>query len=509
MTKESKPVVRVWAPRRKTGCITCKVRRIKCDETKPTCQKCSTTGRKCDGYASDISPNLPVSSSFLNLPISPSLSPAPSLHQPSDLRENRAFDHFITITAPQLSGHFSPKIWLQYVPRLSINQPALRHAVIAIAAIHEGYTRGLQNPERNTHLEAYSFALKHYSLSITNLQEVIATGDSSIEPILSCCALYVVFDSLRGNYAAAATHLKAGMKLLADYLSNTMRNKTESGEQIVRAFTALGLQVGTFIDSVLPDDTTSIWTHIEIINRGFKPRFETVDDARHALNMILNRFMAYHTHRRIQLESQNTATHTTSINTTLPDILQDLTRWSRSLDAIILKPRANLSATALKGSVLLQVHHASLSLLVHTAVLEASGFSHFNSTSLYGKIVSLSRTLIVGDTASISSDLGLIGPLFATVSRCTDRRIRCEALELLRGVPRREGMWDADVLVRITSGMLEIEERSDEDERQKIVAVRVTSDEDKIGELADKVVVDLDYDRTDSAGRRVVGTKRV
>jgi hypothetical protein len=376
----------------------------------------------------------------------------------------------------------------------------------------------LQNPEHNSHLEAYSFALKHYSLSITDLQEVIAVGNDSIEPILLCCALYVVFDSLRGNYAAASTHLKAGIKLLADHRSNTMRNKTESIEQIVRAFTALGVQVGTFIDSVLPDDTTYIWAHIEIINKGFElGGFETIDDARHALNMILNRFMAYHTRRRLQLESHTTATHSTSVGTnTLSTILHDLTRWSRALDAIILKPLTNLSATALKGSVLLQVHHASLSLLVHTAILSESGSTHFDSIALYEKIVSLSRTLIVGNTASISSDLGLIGPLFATVSRCTDLRIRCEALELLKDAPRREGMWDAEVVGRISAGMIEIEERSfvgdgdrEDGVEQKIMAVRITSDEDKIGDLADKLVVDLDYDRTDSAGRRVVSTKRV
>lgn len=56
----------------KTGCVTCRwaltcdifvpghalthqsqrIRRIKCDETKPHCQRCTSTGRKCDGYSS-------------------------------------------------------------------------------------------------------------------------------------------------------------------------------------------------------------------------------------------------------------------------------------------------------------------------------------------------------------------------------------------------------------------------------------------------------------------------
>lgn len=35
----------------RTGCLTCKIRRKKCDETKPACLRCTNTGRKCDGYA--------------------------------------------------------------------------------------------------------------------------------------------------------------------------------------------------------------------------------------------------------------------------------------------------------------------------------------------------------------------------------------------------------------------------------------------------------------------------
>ncbi|RSL93548.1 hypothetical protein CEP52_013182 [Fusarium oligoseptatum] len=36
----------------KTGCATCRIRKIKCDEGKPFCLKCVKTGRTCDGYES-------------------------------------------------------------------------------------------------------------------------------------------------------------------------------------------------------------------------------------------------------------------------------------------------------------------------------------------------------------------------------------------------------------------------------------------------------------------------
>ncbi|CAE6443237.1 unnamed protein product [Rhizoctonia solani] len=37
-------------PRSSTGCLTCKCRRKKCDETKPKCQRCQKSGLECPGY---------------------------------------------------------------------------------------------------------------------------------------------------------------------------------------------------------------------------------------------------------------------------------------------------------------------------------------------------------------------------------------------------------------------------------------------------------------------------
>ncbi|KAK2059145.1 hypothetical protein LY76DRAFT_615956 [Colletotrichum caudatum] len=48
-TRASKPKVR-------TGCRTCKVRRVKCDEARPTCERCRKVGMACDGYDTRSTP---------------------------------------------------------------------------------------------------------------------------------------------------------------------------------------------------------------------------------------------------------------------------------------------------------------------------------------------------------------------------------------------------------------------------------------------------------------------
>jgi len=37
-----------------TGCVTCKAKRLKCDETKPSCLQCRKRGVECGGYKKDF-----------------------------------------------------------------------------------------------------------------------------------------------------------------------------------------------------------------------------------------------------------------------------------------------------------------------------------------------------------------------------------------------------------------------------------------------------------------------
>ncbi|KAJ3494406.1 hypothetical protein NLG97_g4097 [Lecanicillium saksenae] len=46
----SPPRQKRWATKTRTGCITCRIRRVKCDEAKPMCKRCMNSGRMCDGY---------------------------------------------------------------------------------------------------------------------------------------------------------------------------------------------------------------------------------------------------------------------------------------------------------------------------------------------------------------------------------------------------------------------------------------------------------------------------
>ncbi|KAL7627647.1 hypothetical protein AAE478_001840 [Parahypoxylon ruwenzoriense] len=69
-----KPAVR---KRTKTGCLTCRKRRIKCDEGRPTCNNCLKSKRQCEGYNQRVVFKDPLGA-FASAPYGPIHYPAPS-----------------------------------------------------------------------------------------------------------------------------------------------------------------------------------------------------------------------------------------------------------------------------------------------------------------------------------------------------------------------------------------------------------------------------------------------
>ncbi|KAI4860147.1 hypothetical protein F4820DRAFT_437772 [Hypoxylon rubiginosum] len=180
----------------RTGCLTCKVRKVKCDEGKPQCQRCVGTGRRCDGYA-------PATSSS-NL----------SLHRPrhlfsnvDDVGEKRALQFFCQVAGPFLSGPMDPYFWTHLVMQFSTFEPAVRHTVVAISSLYEQMHSS--SPGSGKVRADDRLALRHYNSAIRHLKLM------RNEPlVLLVCVLFVCIEFLLGNREAAIQHCKHGVTLL-------------------------------------------------------------------------------------------------------------------------------------------------------------------------------------------------------------------------------------------------------------------------------------------------------
>ena len=183
-----------------------RARRVKCDERKPHCIRCLQSGKNCEGYTRS-SPSLPLS----KLSLSPKAS---QISKPMGNRtEQRALRWFHARTVPDLLGYFEPDFWRCRVLKLSQLQSPIRHAVIALGALHERCCTnkvGVDDWEQAKKL----FPLQHNQSAIQLLRtQILNHGDESMETAMICCVLFICFEILQGNHAAAKNHLDNGLRM--------------------------------------------------------------------------------------------------------------------------------------------------------------------------------------------------------------------------------------------------------------------------------------------------------
>jgi hypothetical protein len=157
-----------------------RIRRIKCDEVEPSCGQCLRGRRICDGYHHR-------KSSVSMLTMNPTSF--------SDLfktdQERRCFEFFRQRTAPQLSGTFESPFWTHLLLLATHHEPAVKHATIALGALHECFEQRLSNQAEAN----FRFALQQYVRAIGLVTKPIRErGKQATDVALMTCVLFVCFE---------------------------------------------------------------------------------------------------------------------------------------------------------------------------------------------------------------------------------------------------------------------------------------------------------------------------
>jgi hypothetical protein len=128
-------------------------------------------------------------------------------------KERRALEFFFHRTAPQLSGLYSSSFWSGCVLQFSLNEPAVRHAMIAVSAMYEEESLIGYSPCAGT--EAHqAFVLQSYNKAIHSLIQASSANPESVRLPVMVAIIFVCLEFLRGNVDAAITHIESGVKIL-------------------------------------------------------------------------------------------------------------------------------------------------------------------------------------------------------------------------------------------------------------------------------------------------------
>ncbi|KAF2867370.1 hypothetical protein BDV95DRAFT_582020 [Massariosphaeria phaeospora] len=205
---------KIWRPKTKTGCITCRIRRVKCDEVKPYCQRCTSTGRKCDGYTTAA----PSTHTYQMVYSRSPLSFAKTGLDLNTTEEQEAFHFFKQHSASELSGFFDAVFWQSEILQASHSCPSIRYAVIALAALHRKFIVGrMPVVAEDTSDKQLRFALLQSNRAIQEiLRSPVRKSISDKITIMASCVLFNCLASMQGHQNMALEHLRSGLKILRE-----------------------------------------------------------------------------------------------------------------------------------------------------------------------------------------------------------------------------------------------------------------------------------------------------
>lgn len=200
----------------KTGCVTCRKRRVKCDESKPTCANCNRGDRICEGYQTPIigvgwhrkvtRHHERKGTAHIDFPRQPS-------SKYGKAGDEQWLHRWLSHTAQQVSKFSNPYFWNTLIPQVSWTHESVRQALIAVAiACDESYI-----PETTGMIG--SRTLYHYNQSIRALTRSITDGSATTDIAMLCCVLFWLLENLKNRPRIAMTHLKAAINMLNEHNS--------------------------------------------------------------------------------------------------------------------------------------------------------------------------------------------------------------------------------------------------------------------------------------------------
>ncbi|KAL3481474.1 hypothetical protein BJX99DRAFT_218417 [Aspergillus californicus] len=186
----------------KTGCTTCRIRKVKCDEDKPFCQKCVKTGRTCDGYESPfrfVTSLEPVLPAFIKV-------------APQEIHLLNRYFSTKTIFDVNLGCVEEARQVIQ----ASLSNPPIQHAIVSLKALREDLELsgdGAESIAQQT--PSFHYGIQQYSKALGGLASNLSSpGPNGLKSALLCCQIFISIEQVQKNYAAMAQHIIRGLRIM-------------------------------------------------------------------------------------------------------------------------------------------------------------------------------------------------------------------------------------------------------------------------------------------------------
>jgi hypothetical protein len=495
-----------------------RIRRVKCDEGKPKCQRCLKFGVKCDGY---LPPAHELRNTANNRGILPRIkkvsSSSPNLLVPISVarlenpKEQRYFDLFCGQTSFEIMPEHDSFGIRQMLLQACYSEKSLKHAIVALGALDKTAetTRDFSKlsldivpaAQLATANEHHRFALVEYTQAVAEMRAGIKLND--VRTTLLSILLIFVFEAWNGNMAMAVRQIRNGVRIIQEWKS-TIKDSDKTPEymspaphivehDLIRIYLRLVTHKSYFYNQDSEDLEALETLGASNSNLGkeyldsMPTYFTTIGEAVSYQQALYKRGTLFFagfvmdppppgSSLAIELvtEQQYTAAKTA--------------QWLKAFVPIFEAFKSGFSTCESRlvrtAKTLVMIGH----LTVCTFFSDQIVYDSYNNT--FAEIISLLTESLalqprVGRSRPTNYSLGgrTISTLWVVGIRCRDEAIRRKTIELLVKYPRREGLWDGLFVANIVKFIMDHEEQYLEDDKvpgwARISSVRWDTDLEK------------------------------
>lgn len=474
----------------------------------------------CDGYSTTPVRSLPSSPCKTQLVGNSAPSPSTSswsaateriliprnscLDFPGTETEHRYLDFFYHYTSPVLSGYFDAKFWNSLLPKVGHSEPTIQHAMMAVASVHQQVevksTKSFSRFQRDyTNPEVRQFTLQQYNKAIASLKKKLSEPDQSQAVTLMCCVLFICLEFLRGNTGTAISHLINGVEILNLWRSKlglpfqigTAKSHTELDSieaDLSLIFSRLRIQ------SMLcgrPTSVTSTSSSEQYLSQSHG--FTSLREARTTMDSLMEKCLQF-LHSSYEFKYQDPSPERAIVVAQCDTYLSRIAKWDNAFKSFLSTEPFKQPSDDWRASVILRIQSLIAQMWLG-ARLETDEMIYDRMTESFASVVSLADSLndvgtnqrksqpvqrgsehilVSGRLSSFAFEMGVIPCLYFVATKCRDKIIRRAAVSLLETtVPRREGLWDANLVGCVAERLIEIEEEGIEDAERPTIAHRL------------------------------------
>ncbi|RFN49037.1 hypothetical protein FIE12Z_6677 [Fusarium flagelliforme] len=201
---------------------------------------------------------------------------------PKNDLESSYYTYFFSdiINHLEISPALNKDFWKKTLLEPSQSSLCIKHAVLAVGATHLRYSRTGTGQFLPASLDM--FILSNYNEAISKLANS-QNKEPDLSTILTCCILFIILESLRGDFEEAVRHLESGIKILSNHRPQTLLPNNEL-QELATIFHAISSQVAIFAEDRIFPDVTHLLMPPKKQRRKTNGEFRDLDEAEDIMN---------------------------------------------------------------------------------------------------------------------------------------------------------------------------------------------------------------------------------